>query len=87
MNDASHLAERCRRLDQGPDGLTRGDIDGRGADGEAGLVEDFGAGGRIFRAKIGQKDMLARADPARDRLADGASADDDNDALHDLTLA
>ena len=33
-------------------------------------------------AHVGQQDMLACADPARDRLADRSGSDDDNDVGH-----
>ena len=72
LDDACHFAKRRCCLDQRPDRLSRGDIDGCSADDEPGLVKDFGGGGRVFKAKIGEQNVLACADPTRDRLADGA---------------
>ena len=41
----------------------------------------------VFLAQVGQQDVLARADPPRDRLTDRPGADDDHDVAHDGLLS
>ena len=59
-----------------------GDVDGRGADLEAGVAQDVGRGGGVLLAQVGQQDVLAGAHPPRDRLADRPGPDDDDDVAH-----
>ena len=76
---AVHRVDRRRGLDQRLDRGARGDVDRHRADNESGVAQDIGGGGCVLRAEIGEHDMLARAHPARNRLADGACADNDDD--------
>ena len=76
------VADRRGRLDERVDRLARGDVDGRGAHLESGVAQDLGRRVGVFLAQVGQHDVLACADPPRDRLTDRAGSDDDDDFRH-----
>ena len=61
-----------------------GDVDGGGADVEAGVAHRLGGGLGVGLAQVGQHDVLAGADAPGDGLADRPGADDDDDVAHDV---
>jgi hypothetical protein len=74
-------------LDQSVNRLSGGDVDGGGADVEAGVGEDLGGGVGVLLAQVGQQDVFAGADPPGDGLADLSGSDGDDDFAHGAVLS
>ena len=71
MDEAGDVADRRGRLDKRMHRLARGNIDGRGAHLDIpAFAQDFRRRIGVILAQISQQDVLAYADPPRDRLAD-----------------
>ena len=87
MDEAGHRTEVARGPDEGAHRLPGSHIHHRGGGFEAGIAKHFGGGICVLGAQVGEQDVLARADPAGDGLADGAGSDDDNDVTHEKVLS
>ena len=70
MDQPGDVAQRRGGLDERMDRFARGHVDGRDAHLVPGVAQDLRRGVGVLLAQVGQQDMLADADPPRDRLAD-----------------
>src|SRR4051794_40632697 len=86
MDKAGYGAYRCGRFDKRMDGLARRHVDDCGADLEPGVTEYFRGCIEVFLPQISQQDVLARADPPRDRLTDRSGTDKDDNVGHGKQL-
>ena len=82
MDDSSNGANGGGCFDERMNRFARRDIDDSGAHFKSCIAENFCGSISIIPAQISQQDVFARADPPRNRLADGAGADDDDDISH-----
>ena len=82
MDEPGDLAQARGRLDERMNGLARGRVDRRDAHVVSGVPQDLGRRVGVLLAHVGQQDVLADADPPRDRLADLTGSDDDDHAVH-----
>ena len=86
VDQAGHLAEPGGRGDQGFDGGSLRDVDDGGARLEPRVRQHLGRFCRRLLTQVGQEDVPAGADPARDRDADRAGADEHDDLGHARTI-
>ena len=82
MDQSRYLAQTCAGLDECMNGLARGRVDCRNAHLVSGVCHDLCRRLGVVLTQIGQQDMLADADPPRDRLTDLARTDDHGDVAH-----
>jgi hypothetical protein len=82
VDDARDIADRRGGFHKRLNRVARRNVDGRSPDFETGIAQDLGRGIGVLLAQIGQQNMLARAHPPRNCLADRAGADHDDDVTH-----
>jgi hypothetical protein len=68
------------------DRRTRGDVDDRSAHRKSCITEDIGSHIGMFLAQVSQENVLARADPPRNRLTNQSCPNDDSNICHFLLL-
>jgi len=86
VDQPGDVAEPCGCLDQRVHRLARRDIDGLGADVEAGVPQYLGRGVGVRVVQVGQDEVLAGADAPGDRLTDRPCSDNDDDLAHEELL-
>ena len=76
---------RCR-LNKRMHRLARGHVNRGCAHFVPSVPQDLGRGVGVLLAHVGQQDVLADANPARDGLADLTGSDDNDDITHGCSL-
>lgn len=82
MDQSGYVAQTRAGLDECMNGLARGRVDCRNAHLVSGVRQDLRRRLGVVLTQIRQQDMLADADPPRDRLTDLARTDDHGDVAH-----
>ena len=87
MDEPGDLAETRRLFDERLHVLARGCVYRRDAHLVPGVRHDLGGRVGVLPAQVGQQDVLTRADPPRDGLADLTRPDDYDYVSHNESLA
>ena len=86
MDQPGDLAQPRGRLDERMHGLARGHVDRRDAHLVSGVAQDLRRRVGVLLTQVGQQDVLAHADPPRDRLTDQPGPDDDDHISHSFAF-
>jgi hypothetical protein len=87
VDEAADVTERGGGLDERVHRLAGRHVDGGGAHIEPRVAQYLGRSVCVLLAQISKQDMLARAHPPRDRLADRPWSNDNDDIAHHDALS
>src|SRR5258708_18722843 len=85
MDEPGDVAQTGGRLDERTHSGARGRVHCRDAHLVSGVPQDLCCRLSVFVAHVGQQDVLTKANPAGNRLADLTRPDDDYDLFHDYS--